>query len=65
MALLHNVCPVLVKGNNLKSAVSSGNAFIKELLKRKLVKKGDKIIILTGGHYEMPWHTDTIKVKTI
>jgi pyruvate kinase len=65
MALLHNVCPVLVKGNNLKSAVSSGNAFKKELLKRKLVKKGDKIIILTGGHYEMPWHTDTIKVKTI
>ena len=65
MALLHNVCPVLVKGHNLKSAVSSGNAFKKELLKRKLVKKGDKIIILTGGHDKTPWQTDTIKVRTI
>ncbi len=65
MALLHNVYPVLVKENNLKNATSSVNALKKELLKTKLVKKGEKIIILTGGHYETPWHTDTIKVRTI
>jgi pyruvate kinase len=45
--------------------VSSGNAFKKELLKRKFIKKGDKIIILTGGHDKTPWQTDTIKVRTI
>ena len=65
MALLHNVYPVLVGGNNLKNAASSVNALKKELLKKRLVKKGEKIIILTGGHYETPWHTDTIKVRTI
>jgi pyruvate kinase len=65
MALLHNVYPVLIKAKNLKSAVSSVSALKKELLKRKLFKKGDKMILLTGSHYEIPWHTDTIKVSTI
>ncbi len=65
MAMLHNVYPVLIKGNNLKSAVNSVNALKKELLKKKFVKKGDKVIILTGGHYETPWHTDTIKIRTM
>lgn len=65
MALLHNVYPVLIKGNNLKNAASSVNALRRELLKKKFVKEGDKIIILTGGHHETPWHTDTIKVRTM
>ena len=64
MALLHNVHPILLNCS-LRNAAKSIEVLKKELLSRKLIKKGDQIIILTGGHYKTKWHTDTIKVRTI
>ncbi|MCP4713827.1 MAG: pyruvate kinase, partial [Deltaproteobacteria bacterium] len=54
MALLHNVSPILLSGS-LKDAPASISVLKQSLLNKKLVKKGDKIIILTGGHYETKW----------
>ena len=64
MALLHNVYPILLNCS-LRDAAQSIEVLKKELLARKLVKKGDQVIILTGGHHKTKWHTDTIKVRTI
>jgi pyruvate kinase len=64
MSLLHNVHPILLHCS-VRDATKSTKVFKKELLARKLVKKGDQIIILTGAHHETKWHTDTIKVSTI
>jgi pyruvate kinase len=69
MAFYHNVLPILLdkpESQSDQDAQKSYQMFAKELLKRKLIKPGDKVIALSGLRSKNgKWNMDSITVRTV
>ena len=69
MAFFHNVHPILLDKNTLNTKNDHTSCSIEQfensLEKKKLVKKTDTLICLTGDISPKGWKVNTIKVKKI
>jgi len=68
LSILHNVEPILLDPRLFESkeaTTASVKSFLQVVEKRKLARKGDKIVFLIGNIQNNGWKVDDIKVATV
>jgi len=68
LSILHNVEPILLDPrlfDSEEATAASVKSFIRLLSKRKLARKGDKIVFLVGNIQNNGWKVDDIKVAIV